>query len=109
MLRLNAAGSFSLRSPSGPPYNASALKVLFLVRGEWARSLGAGVIIINIRAATLSIIYLNNQLVVWSIKCQKMVKNVDHCFPKSKMTSSNVTEKESKKFYFFSLKITQTN
>ena len=26
----------------------------------------------------------------WSIKCQKMVKNVDQCLPKPKMTSSNV-------------------
>lgn len=28
------------------------------------------------------------RLVTWSIKCQKMVKNVDHGFPKPKMTSS---------------------
>ena len=34
--------------------------------------------------------FLINRLVVWSIKCQKMVKNVHQCFPKPKMTSSNV-------------------
>ena len=31
-----------------------------------------------------------NQLVVLSIKYQKMVKNVDQCFPKPKMMSSNI-------------------
>ena len=31
-----------------------------------------------------------NRLVVWSIKCQKMVENVNQCFPKPKMTSLNV-------------------
>ncbi len=38
----------------------------------------------------LSIIFCINRLVVWSTKCQKMVKNVEHCFPKPKVTSSNV-------------------
>ncbi len=33
----------------------------------------------------LSIISSINWLVVWSIKCQKMVKNVDQCFPKPKV------------------------
>ncbi len=38
----------------------------------------------------LSIIFSINRLVVSSIKCQKVVKNVDHCLPKPKVTSSNV-------------------
>ena len=28
--------------------------------------------------------------VVWFIKCHRMVKNIDHCFPESEMTSSDV-------------------
>ena len=28
-------------------------------------------------------IYWFNRLVVWSMMCQEMVKNVDHCFPKA--------------------------
>ena len=36
------------------------------------------------------IIFSINQSVVWSVKCQKMMKNVDQCFPKPEMTSSNV-------------------
>ena len=38
----------------------------------------------------LSIILLFKWLVAWSMKCQKMVENVDQCFPKPKTTSLNV-------------------
>lgn len=35
----------------------------------------------------LLIIFLINQLVVWSIKCQKMVKNDDHLEPQVESSS----------------------
>ncbi len=51
---------------------------------------GLQLTIIFIIDNNLSIIFSINQLVVWSIKSQKMVKNVDRCFPKPKVTSWNV-------------------
>ncbi len=41
-------------------------------------------LIIRFRAATND--YCHYRSAVWSIKCQKMVENVDHCFPKPTLT-----------------------
>ena len=38
----------------------------------------------------LTIIVSINWLFFWLIKCRKIMKNVDQCFPKSKVTPSNV-------------------
>ena len=38
----------------------------------------------------LSVIFFINQVVVSFLKCQIMVKNVDRCFPKPKVTSTNL-------------------
>lgn len=40
---------------------------------------------------TITAILLTNRSVVWTVKCQKMVQNVDQCFPKPTMTSSTQT------------------
>ena len=39
---------------------------------------------------THQFIFSVKQFIVWSLQCQKMVKNYDFCLPKLKTTSSNV-------------------
>ena len=53
-------------------------------------ALGLQLAIISLVDSCVDYFLDENGLVVWSLKCQKMVKNVDQCFPKPKMTSSNV-------------------
>lgn len=46
--------------------------------------------------------FLIYQSIFWSIKFQKMFQNVDQCFPKTKMTSSNILcfPSQSKSIHF---------
>lgn len=45
------------------------------------------VVVVSHSKAATAVVFLIKVFIVWSLICRKKVKNVDHCFPKSKMTS----------------------